>query len=99
MPGDCCLVDCGMMMSPWQGRACGSHAAHGMMPSAWVGACAGMAGRDSSSSSTTLLTLCSPPGVGKQLPYTVSAAGNTLFEEPCVCYLPLVICKVGSLEF
>ena len=54
---------------------------------------AGMVGK-SARNQTSLLTLCSPPGVGKKLPYTVSAGGNTLFEEPCICYLPLLLSKV-----
>ncbi|KAK9815177.1 hypothetical protein WJX73_009840 [Symbiochloris irregularis] len=43
---------------------------------------------------TTLSTMCSPEGVPKKIPAIVSSEGNTLFEEPCICYLPLMLSQV-----
>ena len=43
-----------------------------------------------------LLSLCMPEGVGKQLPLVISAGNAYVYEEPCMCYLSLLLSKASA---
>lgn len=60
----------------------------------WLGprggrAGAGEGGAEAAAPSTRLSSLCTLPGVAKQLPLVVHAHGNSLYEEPCLQWLSL----------
>ena len=48
-------------------------------------------GGEAAAPSTRLSSLCTLPGVAKQLPLVVHAHGHSLYEEPCLQWLSLRI--------
>ena len=52
--------------------------------------------QQSAGEETQLLSLVMPPGVGKQLPLVISAGQTHVYEEPCMCYLSLLLSQVHS---
>ena len=48
-------------------------------------------GAEAAAPSTRLSSLCTLPGVAKQLPLVVHAHGHSLYEEPCLQWLSLRI--------
>lgn len=51
----------------------------------------GLGGEDAPAPAARLSSLCTLPGMAKQLPLVVHAHGNSLYEEPCLQWLSLRI--------
>ena len=47
---------------------------------------------------TQLLSLVMPPGIGKQLPLVVSSGQAHVYEEPCMCYLSLLLTQACAYQ-
>ena len=56
-------------------------------------------GMQSVGEETQLLSLVMPPGVGKQLPLVVSSGQAHVYEEPCMCYLSLLLTQARAHHY